>query len=100
MNVKNQKFLILGLSKSGEAAARYILNKGGKCRLYEEKESPAIKETIDSLSTLGGVFVFGEEDDQILSDIDVVVVSPGVPINHRLLIKAKEKRILTNAFFH
>lgn len=93
MNVKNQKFLILGLSKSGEAAARYILNKGGKCRLYEEKESPAIKETIDSLSTLGGVFVFGEEDDQILSDIDVVVVSPGVPINHRLLIKAKEKRI-------
>lgn len=93
MNVSRQKFLVLGLSKSGESSAKYILSKGGSCKLYEERDTKALKETIYSLIEMGGEFVTGKDDDDVLDGVDVVVVSPGVPINHHLLLKAKEKKI-------
>ena len=93
MNVKLQKFIVLGASKSGCASAKYILSKGGTCYVYEELESEKIRKSLDQLKELGAIIVTADEVDGILGNIDVLVISPGVPINHSLAVKAKAKGI-------
>ena len=96
MYLKNQKFLILGVSKSGMAAAKYLLERNAVCRFYEEMSSDRITAAIKELVALGGEETTKENVDGILSDTDVLVISPGVPINHPIAVKAKShgKRIL------
>lgn len=95
MYVKNQKFLVLGVSKSGYSAAKRILFCGGKCRFYEELKSDKIAAAASELLSLGAERV--EEDcvDEAIEWCDALVISPGVPINHEVAIKAKslKKRI-------
>lgn len=96
MYIKTQVFLILGVSKSGFAAADYILSKGAKCYIYEELRTPKILSAVNGLTERGAVFVNKERIDEAFADIDVVVISPGVPINHEIAVKAKNagKRII------
>lgn len=96
MYIKNQTFLILGVSKSGFNACKLILERGGKCFLYEELKSTKIDNSINTLISLGAKFVLPNEVDDVLKDIDVLVISPGVAINHQVAVKTKElnKRII------
>ena len=96
MYIKNQNFLVLGVSKSGFAVANFILSKGGRCFLYEELSSQKIDNAISNLVELGAVRINRQSLDNELSQIDVIVVSPGVPINHEVTVKAKTlgKRIV------
>ena len=96
MYIKSQKFLVLGVSKSGYAVAKHILDKGGQCYLYEELSSPKIDEALKLLTSLGAMRLNEENLDKILLHIDILVISPGVPINHEIAIKAKNlgKRII------
>ncbi len=96
MYIKNQSFLILGVSKSGFAVANYILSKNGKCFLYEELANPKIENAISELIELGAIRIGKEDIDKLLIEIDVVVISPGVPINHEIAVKSKSlgKRII------
>ena len=89
MYIKNQNFLVLGVSKSGFAVANFILSKGGRCFLFEELSSPKIDNAIASLIELGATRTTKQNLDKELSQMDVVVVSPGVPINHEVTVKAK-----------
>lgn len=95
MFVKNQKFLVLGVSKSGFSAANYILDNGGICYFYEENSSEKINESINVLTERGAINALSNVDEAI-KEIDVLVISPGVPINHEVAVKAKKfgKRII------
>ena len=99
MYVKNQNFFVLGVSKSGFAAASHILKSGGRCRFYEELQSEKIDRATKELESLGGTRVTEETLDDALKDSDVMVISPGVPINHAAAVKAKAmgKRIIGEA---
>ena len=96
MFIKCQKFLVVGVSKSGFSAASYILGKGGDCYIYEELKSDKIDESVEKLTELGAKRADKENIDGVLSVCDVVVLSPGVPINHEIAVKAKRfgKRII------
>ncbi len=96
MDVRTQSFLILGVSKSGYSAGKYLLERGGKCILYEEQTSPKITEAIRELTLLGAMLSPLPIEEETLKNIDVVIISPGVPINHEVAVKAKAmgKRII------
>ncbi len=91
MDVKSQKFFVLGVSKSGVGAAEFILKKGGECYFYEELKSQKILQAIESLTSLGGKRVEEDRAEEVISIIDVLILSPGAPINHRLAVIAKQK---------
>ncbi|MBQ3597563.1 MAG: UDP-N-acetylmuramoyl-L-alanine--D-glutamate ligase [Clostridia bacterium] len=93
MYVKNQRFLVLGVSKSGYAVAKTILAKGGNCKIFEQKQSEKISNVIDELVGLGAINVSNLSPEQALEKVDVVVISPGIPINHEISIKAKNAGI-------
>lgn len=96
MYVKTQTFLVLGVSKSGYSVAKHILLNGGKCFIYEQLHNEKIEKSIDELTSLGAIHLKDEDVDAILSIIDLLVISPGVPINHEVAVKAKRlgKRII------
>ena len=96
MYVKNRKFLILGVSKSGIAAAKYLLNRNADCFYYEEMSGEKIAAAKRELNALGGIEATAENIAAVLAETDVVVISPGVPINHPVAVKAKSlgKRIV------
>ncbi len=96
MYVKNQIFFVMGVSKSGFAVAKHILLNGGKCFIYEQLKSQRITKSIDELVSMGAINLKDEDVDATLSISDVLVISPGVPINHEVAVKAKKlgKRII------
>ena len=96
MYIKSQKFLVVGISKSGISACKYILKMGGTCYFFEQVNNKQIIEAKNQLNSLGGIEVDLDGAQKIMQIIDVVVLSPGVPINHQLAIMAKEykKRIV------
>lgn len=93
MLVEKQRFLVLGVSKSGYSAAKYILSKGGKCYLYEDVLTPKNQNYISELIALGAERINAEVAGEVLEKIDVLVISPGVPINHQIAVKAKQKGV-------
>ena len=96
MYVKNQKFLVLGVSKSGYQAAKYLIDKNAVCYFYEEMSSDKIAAAKSELISLGVKETTANDIDAALGDIDAVIISPGIPINHPVAVKAKSmgKRIL------
>lgn len=89
MDLKRQKFLVFGLSKSGMSAAKFLLSRGVDVSVYEELESDKIGENKSALLALGAK-VLGKDDDKM--KCDVLVLSPGVPINHPLAVEYKKHK--------
>ncbi|MBE5752969.1 MAG: UDP-N-acetylmuramoyl-L-alanine--D-glutamate ligase [Clostridiales bacterium] len=83
---KQQKFLVLGLSRSGTAATEFLLEKGGKVYLYDDVTSAGLEKTIERLESLGGLRVKKEELSKMPEICDVLVLSPGIPIDHPIAI--------------
>lgn len=96
MYIKNQRFLVLGISKSGTSAAEYILKNGGKCCFYEELSGERIVAAEAKLISLGAEKLTEESVDDAIKISDAIIISPGVPINHEIAVKAKTegKRII------
>lgn len=92
MFIKKQKFLILGVSRSGYSVAKYLLENQGECYLFEQLKSQKIGTAIKELTALGAKVVRHDDVESVLQEIDVLVISPGVPINHDLAVKAKKLR--------
>lgn len=88
------KVLILGFSKSGIAAARYLNKKGAQCFITEQK---ALKESdrqlYEELIKDGIKCEFEKHSDEFLSDAHLAVTSPGIPTHSELIQKVKEKNI-------
>ena len=83
---KNRKFALLGLARSGLAAARSLAAGGAELLAWDNDESARAK--VAELATIGDPL---EAD---LSGYDGIVVSPGVPINrHPIADKARASGI-------
>ena len=92
MDLKRQKYLVLGLSKSGEAAAKYLLSNGSKVFVYDDVESEKLKEQAEKLAALGAFVVQKEKLNETVAFCDGLVLSPGIPIDHPLAVAFKRAR--------
>lgn len=94
MFCKNQVFLVLGASKSGCAVSEYLLSEseGSRVYVFDDSVSDKTRENLERLSSLGATVVGKDSVDDVINSIDILVVSPGVPINHSVAVKCKEKK--------
>ena len=93
MYINNQNFMILGVSKSGYAVAKHILEHGGKCFLYEDFNVGNVKNKVDELVEAGAELVKRENFVNLIDNIDALIISPGVPINHEVAVRAKRSGV-------
>ena len=90
----DKKVLILGLSKSGIAAAKYLNSHGADCFITEKKPlEPKDEQTVKELNEIGIRTEFGGHSEEFMSDVYLAVTSPGIPPKSELMQKLKEKNI-------
>ncbi|MBR5370346.1 MAG: UDP-N-acetylmuramoyl-L-alanine--D-glutamate ligase [Bacilli bacterium] len=89
---KDNKILILGMARSGYGAAKMLAERGNTVFLNEAKtEDKMDKDQVAELRSLGVNLVFGSHPDDLLdSSFDYLIKNPGVPIDHKYVLKARE----------
>lgn len=92
---ENKKIFILGLARSGYQAAKVLIEKGNEVILNDGKEEDKLdQEQIKELRELGVTLVFGSHPDDLLdSSFDYLIKNPGVPIDHKYVLKSRELNI-------
>jgi len=89
---ENKKIFILGLARSGFAAAKYLIEHNNEVILNDGKEEDKLdKNQIEELKALGVKLVLGSHPDDLLDEsFDYLIKNPGVPIDHKYVLKARE----------
>jgi UDP-N-acetylmuramoylalanine--D-glutamate ligase len=82
MELSGKKTLVLGAGKSGIEAAKFLSRRGAVVALHDKRELEALPEEARSLKTSHKVgLISGPLPSWLLDQIDLVVISPGVPTN-------------------
>lgn len=84
MYFKNQKFLVAGMSKSGESSARFLLARGAEVYMYDDVVGDAVSSVMAALEESGAHPLTAETLDAAIHACDVLVLSPGIPIDTTL----------------
>lgn len=90
----NKKVLILGLSKSGISAAKYLNKQGADVfitELKEQKEEDKIK--IEELNSLGIKIETGGHSDKFIEGSAIAVTSPGIPPQSEIFQRLEKAKI-------
>lgn len=89
-----KKVLVLGLSKSGISAAKYLNRHGADVYITElraQKEDDAAN--IEELSSLGVKVEMGGHSKEFIEDAYLAVTSPGIPPSSDIFAKLKEANV-------
>ncbi|XP_048426410.1 UDP-N-acetylmuramoylalanine--D-glutamate ligase isoform X1 [Pyrus x bretschneideri] len=86
-DLRGQSVAIVGLGKSGRAAARLALARGASVFAFDQnpnlrllEKDPLFEKQYDGIGALKTIL--GEFDEELLNNADRVVVSPGVPLQN------------------
>src|SRR5881227_276101 len=79
MQIAGRKALVIGAARSGIASARFLVQRGATVALNDRKPLSEWAQGALDLKTEGVGLVEGEPPSWLLDQIDLVVVSPGVP---------------------
>ena len=86
--------LVVGLARSGIAAAQLLLEQGWTVRLSDQKSLEALSEHAQMLLDHPNVeWRLGEAAQTLLDGMELVVISPGVPISHPVVAEAAKRGI-------
>ncbi|MFU0799217.1 MAG: UDP-N-acetylmuramoyl-L-alanine--D-glutamate ligase [Xylanivirga thermophila] len=92
-DIKDKKVLVVGMARSGVSAARVLKGLGCRVIANDIKKTDELRDVEQELGPLGIELYFGVQPDDIVEQMDMVVISPGVPIYTPFVQKAKENGI-------
>ena len=82
MEIEGRKTLILGAGKSGIASAKFLAARGSVTVLHDKKPVEEWSDEARALKTMHNVgLMSGDIPSWLLDQIDLVIISPGVPTN-------------------
>jgi UDP-N-acetylmuramoylalanine--D-glutamate ligase len=91
MNLKGKKVLVVGLGRTGAACTRFLTERGAEVTISEAKpENQKQEELREVEGFLVRVETGGHQEESFIK-ADLIVVSPGVPLNIPPLEKAQKK---------
>ena len=89
MELKGKKVLVVGLGKSGLAAALFLRRKGAQVTVSDVRSAEALGKDIPALLEEGIMVESGGHGLLTFRRQDLIVVSPGVPLNTPELVQVK-----------
>jgi UDP-N-acetylmuramoylalanine--D-glutamate ligase len=92
-NFHNKKVLVVGLARTGLAVAEFLLDQGAHVTITDHLPAEDLGSEADSALRLGCSLALGGHPADLFTDADLIVVSPGVPLNIPQLQKARSKSI-------
>jgi UDP-N-acetylmuramoylalanine--D-glutamate ligase len=90
---EGSRALVVGIARSGAAAARLLLRHGGSVRAIDRRRQDELSADAAALPELGAEVRYGTMDPSALDGRDLVVVSPGVPPDLPLFAEAARRGI-------
>jgi UDP-N-acetylmuramoylalanine--D-glutamate ligase len=79
LDVEGKRVVVIGMGKSGIAAARLCLSRGARVRVTDAKLRDAASADVLQLEKDGVELALGGHEGACLAESDLIVVSPGVP---------------------
>jgi len=92
-DLRGLRVLVVGLAKSGFAAARLASNKGAQVLVVDHRAETELGRLPQRLRTLGVEVRPGGHPAQLADDADLLVISPGVPTDVELLQAARDRGV-------
>ena len=89
MELKGKKVLVVGLGKSGLAAALFLRRKGANVTVSDLRSAEALAKDIPALLEEGIMVEAGGHGLLTFRRQDLIVVSPGVPLDTPELVQVK-----------
>ncbi len=90
MELKGKKVLVVGLGKSGLAAALFLRHKGAQVTVSDVRSAEALARDIPALLEEGIMVEAGGHGLLTFRRQDLIVVSPGVPLDTPELVQVKD----------
>ncbi len=84
-----KKITVVGLARSGAGAARLLADMGAVVTVTDSKTARDLAAIVSTLPASVRLCL-GSHPDEIFSDADLIVVSPGVPLDIKPLADAKK----------
>src|SRR6476659_7693453 len=90
---KGKKVLVVGFGLSGVAVAKYMAKQGARVTVTDAKQKTDLADSVNACIDLKIEYEFGKHNHKTFHSVDLIVVSPGVPLNIKPLEEAREKNI-------
>ena len=87
MALAGRRVLVLGLGDTGLSVARWVERSGGVARVADTRQLPPRKKEFK------GDLHTGPFDNALLEDVDLVCISPGLPLEEPLIVEARQRHI-------
>jgi len=89
MELKDKRVLVVGLGKSGVASALFLKAHGARVTASDTKSGDELRNEIPVLLDHGITVETGGHGERTFRGQDLIVVSPGVPVDAPLLVQAR-----------
>ncbi|HEX7228287.1 MAG TPA: UDP-N-acetylmuramoyl-L-alanine--D-glutamate ligase, partial [Candidatus Binatia bacterium] len=93
MDLSGKKVMVLGLARTGQATARFLAEQGAVVLVSDLRPTTDLQAQLNLLSGLPIQYQLGGEDLNWLEGVDMLVPSPGVPMNNLLLQEAGRRGV-------
>ena len=89
INLEGKRVLVVGLARTGVAAALFCAARGARVTATEERSASELGDTAARLRAAGCYLELGGHRAGTFVEQDLIVPSPGVPANHSGLEAAR-----------
>lgn len=89
MRIEGKNALIVGLGLSGLAVAPYLLRQGARVAATDHRTREQLGETARRLEEQGVVLHLGGHPGRAFEGVDLIVISPGVPVDLEPVARAR-----------
>ncbi len=93
MELRGKKILVVGLARTGLAVVRFLAGRGAKIKVSEAKPAGEVAEARRDLANIPIALELGGHTVPFFLDADLIVVSPGVPMDLEPLAAARKRGI-------
>lgn len=89
LDLANKRVLVVGLGRSGVASALFLKSQGARVTVSDSKSQDQLREEIPALLDHGIAVETGGHGERTFQNQDLIVVSPGVPVDSPPLAQAR-----------
>jgi len=89
VDLKDKRVLVVGLGKSGVASALFLKARGARVTVSDTKSPDQLRDEIPILLDHGITVETGGHGERTFRGQDLIVVSPGVPVDAPPLVQAR-----------
>ena len=88
-----KRITVFGANRSGIAIAQLLYDRGAIISLTDTHDKDTLSDEIAQLVDIPIQFYLGGHDEFCIGNADLIVVSPGVPLDIPILVEAKKQNI-------